>query len=102
MGDGLGAFMEALGCRAVPSNSPQEDPKKGDYYGGAKPDKIIFRYGSRNDCGQVDAIQVEMQKDVRKDEVITFYKIRSMKSSPKSLEKPFLISSSTTTPSKLD
>ena len=31
----------------------QEDPKKGDYYGGAKPDKIIFRYGSRNDCGQV-------------------------------------------------
>ena len=25
---------------------------------------------------QVDAIQVEMQKDVRKDEVITFYKIR--------------------------
>ena len=31
----------------------QEDPKKGDYYGGAKPDKIIFRYGSRNGCGQV-------------------------------------------------
>ena len=25
---------------------------------------------------QVDAIQVEMQKDVRKDEVLTFYKIR--------------------------
>ena len=84
----------------------------------------------------MDAIQVEMQKDVRKDEVITFYKIRkdedlfltksgksrcyhfeksekhiililvftlrSMKSLPKSLEKPFLISSSTTTPSKLN
>jgi len=65
---GLGAFMEALGCRAVPSNRPQDDPKKGDYYGGAKPDKIIFRYGSRNGSGQVDAIQVEMQKDVRKDE----------------------------------
>merc|ERR1712055_785995 len=65
--EGLGAFMEALGCRAVLSNRPQEDPKKGDYYGGAKPDKIIYRYGSRN-AGQVDAIQVEMQKDVRKDE----------------------------------
>ena len=85
----------------------------------------------------MDAIQVEMQKDVRKDEVLTFYKIRkdedlvflpksgktkyyhfeksekliglilfltlrSMKNSPKSLEKPFLISSSTTTPSKLN
>ena len=25
---------------------------------------------------QVDAIQVEMQKDVRKDKVLTFYKIR--------------------------
>jgi len=66
--DGLGAFMEALGARAVPSNRPQEDPKRGDYYGGAKPDKIIRRYGSRNGAGQVDAIQVEMQKDVRKDE----------------------------------
>ena len=78
-----------------------------------------------------------MQKDVRKDEVLTFYKIRkdedlsffnkigkdkvlsfeksekhiililfltlrSMKNSPKNLEKPFLISSSTTTPSKLN
>jgi len=64
--DGLGAFMEALGCRAVPSTRQQEDPKQGDYYGGAKPDKIIRRYGSRNGAGQVDAIQVEMQKDVRK------------------------------------
>jgi len=66
--EGLGAFMEARGCRAVPSNRPQEDPKRGDYYGGAKPDKIIYRYGSRNGAGQVDAIQVEMQKDVRKEE----------------------------------
>jgi len=66
--EGLGAFMETLGCRAVPSNRPQEDPKRGDYYGGAKPDKIIYRYGTRNGAGQVDAIQVEMQKDVRKDE----------------------------------
>ena len=31
----------------------QEDPKRGDYYGGAKPDKIIYRYGSRNGAGQV-------------------------------------------------
>ena len=61
--------MEARGCRAVPSNRPQvlhfnklislsalchqEDPKRGDYYGGAKPDKIIYRYGSRNGAGQV-------------------------------------------------
>ena len=67
--EGLGAFMEARGCRAVPSNRPQvlhfnklislsalchqEDPKRGDYYGGAKPDKIIYRYGSRNGAGQV-------------------------------------------------
>ena len=34
----------------------QEDPKQGDYYGGAKPDKIIRRYGSRNGAGQVQNI----------------------------------------------
>merc|ERR1711872_217871 len=63
---GLGFFMEDRGCRAVPSTRQQVKPKQGDYYGGAKPDKIIRRYGSRNGAGQVDAIQVEMQKDVRK------------------------------------
>jgi len=66
--DGLGSFMEDSGCRAVPSTRSQENPKQGTYYGGAKPDKIIRRYGSRNGAGQVDAIQVEMQKNVRNKE----------------------------------
>ena len=70
---GLGFFMEDRGCRAVPStrqqvlhinqqqvnlecNFMQVKPKQGDYYGGAKPDKIIRRYGSRNGAGQVQNI----------------------------------------------
>ena len=40
-----------------------------EWYTGKADDLIVSSF-------QVDAIQVEMQKDVRKDKVLTFYKIR--------------------------
>ena len=49
--EGLGTFMEALECEAVPSN--EREVHHGEaYFGGAGVDKIISKHGSRNG-GQV-------------------------------------------------
>ena len=45
---------------------------------------------------------LSFEKSEKLINLILFLTLRSMKSLPKSLEKPFLISSSTTTPSKPD
>jgi len=59
---GLGAEIEGQGYSAVPSPK-KACPGKDKYFSGGT---IIQRYGSR-DGGKVDAIQIEMPKDLRKD-----------------------------------